>query len=222
MTPAGLPSRAGGPASGGSAVRGLLLTPGAGGDRQHSTLCAVEQAVAPLPCLRLNFPNRIAGRRAPDRPSAAIAHIAAAAADFAAELGTTTGHLVLGGRSFGGRMCSMAAAQGLPVAGLVLLSYPLHPPGAPEKLRTEHFPALEVPVLFVSGLRDPFGSPDEFAAQVSSIPGEVTTVWLPGAHDPRADGAVAASVAGWLHRRWIRPVTGSGAGDGNRRSRTGR
>lgn len=180
---------------------GVLLTPGAGGTREHSTLVAVEQALAPIRCLRLDFPNRIAGRRAPDRPPVAIAHVAAAAAEFAAELGTTTDHLVLGGRSFGGRMCSMAVAQGLPVAGLVLLSYPLHPPGAPEKLRTEHFAALDVPVLFVSGRRDPFGSPEEFAAQVSSIPGAVTTVWLPGGHDPRADAPVAAAVADWWHRQ---------------------
>jgi predicted alpha/beta-hydrolase family hydrolase len=180
---------------------GLLLTPGAGGGREHSTLVAVEQAVAPIPCLRLDFPNRIAGRRAPDRPPVAIAHVAAAAAQFAADLGTTTEHLVLGGRSFGGRMCSMAVAQGLPVAGLVLLSYPLHPPGAPEKLRTEHFAQLDVPVLFVSGVRDPFGSPDEFAAHVSSIPGKVTTSWLPGGHDPRADSRVAATVADWWNGR---------------------
>lgn len=184
-----------------SPAAGLLLTPGAGGDRNHSTLCAVEQVVAPIPCLRLNFPNRIAGRTAPDRAPVAIAHVIAAAVEFADQLGTTTEHLVLGGRSFGGRMCSMAVAQGLPVAGLVLLSYPLHPPGAPEKLRTTHFPGIEVPVLFVSGSRDPFGSPDEFAAHLSSIPGEVSTVWVPGSHDPRADGPVAAAVAQWLFRR---------------------
>lgn len=177
-----------------------MLTPGAGGDRNHSTLRAVEHAIAPIPCLRLDFPNRIAGRRSPDRPEAAVAHITAAAAEFAARLGITTGQLVLGGRSFGGRMCSMAAAAGLPIAGLVLLSYPLHPPGAPEKLRTAHFADLAVPVLFVSGSRDPFGSPDEFAATLSSIPGEVTTVWLSGGHDPRADVRVAAAVADWLHR----------------------
>ena len=180
---------------------GLVLTPGAGGDRNHSTLRAVEHAVAPIPCLRLDFPNRIAGKKAPDTAPVAIAHVVAAASAFATELGTTTDQLVLGGRSFGGRMCSMAVAQGLPVAGLVLLSYPLHPPGAPEKLRTEHFSELDVPVLFVSGRRDPFGSPEEFAAHLPSIPGEVTTVWLPGAHDPRADGPVAAAVADWLFRR---------------------
>lgn len=189
------------PPDNGAFAMGLLLTPGAGGSREHSTLIAVEQAVAPIPCLRLDFPNRIAGRRAPDRPEVAVAHVAAAAAAFAAELGTTTDQLVLGGRSFGGRMCSLAVAQGLPVAGLVLLSYPLHPPGAPEKLRTAHFADLDVPVLFVSGERDPFGSPEEFAAQVRSIPGEVSTVRLRGGHDPRADPQVAAAVADWWHRQ---------------------
>jgi predicted alpha/beta-hydrolase family hydrolase len=191
------------PQSSGTATpaAGVLLTPGAGGDRNHSALLAVEQAVAPVPCLRLDFPNRIAGKKAPDRAPVAIAHVVAAATAFAAELGTTTDHLVLGGRSFGGRMCSMAVAQGLPVAGLVLLSYPLHPPGAPEKLRTEHFPDLAVPVLFVSGNRDPFGSPEEFDSQLSAIPGQVTTRWLAGGHTPRADGAVADAVATWLRDR---------------------
>ena len=65
----------------------------------------------------------------------------------------------------------MAVAEGLPAAGLVLLSYPLHPPGKHENLRTEHFPELHVPCLFVSGDRDPFGSPDEFAVATKAIPG---------------------------------------------------
>ena len=65
--------------------------------------------------------------------------------------------IALGGRSMGGRMCSMAVAEGLPALGLVLISYPLHPPGKPDQLRTEHFPRLSVPCLFVSGTRDAFG-----------------------------------------------------------------
>jgi len=82
---------------------------------------------------------------------------------------------------------------------LILLSYPLHPPGQPEKLRVEHLGSIKVPVLFVSGSNDPFGSPDEFAAHVGVIPGAVTQVWLPGGHDPRnADGAIAAAVIDWL------------------------
>jgi len=81
----------------------------------------------------------------------------------------------------------------------VLLSYPLHPPGRPEKLRVEHFPALELPVLFISGSKDPFGSPDEFDREVAAIPGPVTQVWLPGGHDPRTkDAEIAAVVRDWL------------------------
>ncbi len=178
---------------------GLLLTPGAGANRDHHTLVAVEHALAPLPCLRLDFPYRIAGRRAPDRAPVAIAHLVEQAELFASEQGIRPETLVLGGRSFGGRMCSMAVAQGLPAAGLVLLSYPLHPPGKPDRPRVEHFPAIDVPVLLVSGEKDPFGSPAEFAEYLPAITGEVTQVWLPGGHDPRADTRVAAAVAEWLH-----------------------
>ena len=177
---------------------GLLLTPGAGASRDHHTLIAVERAVAPLPCLRVDFPYRIAGRRAPDRAPVAIAHLVEQAGLFATQLGVAPGALVLGGRSYGGRMCSMAVAEGLPAAGLVLLSYPLHPPGKPEKPRIEHFPAIDVPVLLVSGENDPFGSPAEFAEYLPAIAAEVTQVWLPGGHDPRADARVAAAVAQWL------------------------
>ncbi|ACZ29398.1 hydrolase of the alpha/beta-hydrolase fold family [Xylanimonas cellulosilytica DSM 15894] len=181
---------------------GLILTPGAGASCDHHTLVAVESAVSPLPVLRLDFPYRAAGKRMPDRAPVAVAHVRDAAELWAAQLGAAPSDLVLGGRSYGGRMCSMAVADGLPAAGLVLLSYPLHPPGRPEKLRVEHLPALDVPVLFVSGDRDPFGTPDELAAHAAAIPGPVTTVTLPGAHDLRGrDDDVAAAVAAWLADR---------------------
>ena len=106
---------------------------------------------------------------------------------------------MLGGRSYGGRMCSMAVAEGLPAAGLVLLSYPLHPPGKPDKLRIEHFGAIEVPVLFISGAKDPFGSVAEFDEHVGAIAGAVTQVWLTGGHDPRnQDAVIAETVADWI------------------------
>jgi uncharacterized protein len=93
----------------------------------------------------------------------------------------------------------MAVAEGLPAAGLVLLSYPLHPPGKPDKARIEHFPDLDVPVLFISGVKDPFGSPDEFARYVPSIPGPVTQIWLTGGHDPRnQDAVIAHTIVEWL------------------------
>ena len=183
----------------GRSAGALLLTPGAGADRTHHTLVAIAEAVAPLPTERVDFPYRIAGKRAPDRAPVAIAHLVAEAARVVADAGIAADRLVLGGRSYGGRMCSMAVAEGLPAAGLVLLSYPLHPPGKPDKLRIEHLGDLTVPVLFVSGDKDPFGSPAELDEHVAAIPGPVTQVWLRGGHDPRnQDDAIAAAIVDWL------------------------
>jgi predicted alpha/beta-hydrolase family hydrolase len=177
----------------------LLLTPGAGADATHHTLVAIEDVVAPLPVARVDFPYRRAGKKAPDRAPKAVACVREEADALAESAGVRANRLVLGGRSYGGRMCSMAVAEGQPAAGLVLLSYPLHPPGKPENLRTEHFPDLRVPCLFVSGERDPFGSPAEFDEAVKAVAGPVTQVWLPGGHDPRnQDEAIAAAVADWL------------------------
>jgi hypothetical protein len=94
----------------------------------------------------------------------------------------------------------MAVAEGLPAAALVLISYPLHPPGKPERLRTEHFPSLALPCLFVSGTKDAFGTRQELEAATASIPGPVTHEWVEGgSHGLRnADARVAAVV-----RRWI-------------------
>lgn len=184
--------------AGTGAVGALLLTPGAGADRNQPTLVAIEQAVAPLPCERVDFPYRMRGARMPDKPEVAVAHLAQRAGALVDATGVRPDRLVLGGRSYGGRMCSMAVAQGLPAAALVLLSYPLHPPGKPDRLRTEHFPGITVPVLLVSGRGDPFGTPAEFEQELEAIPGPVTTVWLPGGHDPRRYDEVARIVADWL------------------------
>lgn len=182
------------------APAGLLLTHGAGSDRDHPTLVALEAGLAPLPVHRIDFPYRRAGRKAPDRAERLVACIVEEAEAFAGRLGVATDRLVLGGRSMGGRMCSMAAAQGLPCAGLLLLSYPLHPPGRPEKLRVEHFPSLSVPCLFLAGDKDPFGSPEEVQAEVRAIPGPVRLEWIPGGrHDVKgADDRIVEVVAGWL------------------------
>lgn len=179
---------------------GLLLTPGAGSDRNHHTLVALEDALAPLPVARVDFPYRKAGRKPPDRAPKLIASVTDDAATFARSIRIRPRRLLLGGRSMGGRMCSMAVAEGLPAAGLVLLSYPLHPPGKPERLRTEHLPSLEVPCLFVTGTRDPFGSPDELVAATAAIPGPVTHHWLEGAtHDvKRFDDEICEVVRAWI------------------------
>jgi predicted alpha/beta-hydrolase family hydrolase len=185
-------------------VAGLILTPGASAGRDHSSLVAIDDALDPAGVRvdRVDFPYHLAGRRAPDRPPVLIATIVSAAETLAAELGVPTSHIALGGRSMGGRMCSMAVAEGLPAAALVLISYPLHPPGKPDRPRTEHLGSLAVPCLFVSGTRDAFGTPDELEAATASIPGPVTHVWIEGGDHGlrRRDEQVAAAVVSWLSR----------------------
>ncbi len=184
----------------GPAVDGLALFHGAGGDRDQHTLVAIAEGLAPLPVERVNFPYRNQGRRPPDRAPKLLAFLDEEVPAIATRLGTEPGRLVLGGRSMGGRMCSMAVADGMPAAGLVLLSYPLHPPKKPESLRTGHFPEIDVPCLFISGDRDPFGSPEEFDQHLPAINGPVTVVWLEGeSHDPRkSDAIITDAVAIWL------------------------
>lgn len=99
----------------------------------------------------------------------------------------------------------MAVAEGLPAAGLVLLSYPLHPPGRPEKLRIEHLPRVSVPTLVISGTKDPFGTPEELQEHLSVIPAPVTWCWVDGAtHDwKKRDRAVAEVVAAWLRSETV-------------------
>lgn len=183
-----------------STAQALLLFPGAGSNRNHASLLALEEALAPLPVERADFPYRREGRKAPDRPPKLMACVGDEAAALAGRLGVDTSQIVLGGRSMGGRMCSMVVAEGLPAAGLVLISYPLHPPGQPSKLRVDHFGQLELPCLFVSGTRDPFGTPDELEAEARAIPGPVTHVSINGGrHELKgADDVIVDAVHGWL------------------------
>jgi hypothetical protein len=182
-------------------VAGLVLTPGASAGRDHSGLVAIETAVTPLGIAveRVEFPGQAAGKRRTDPPAVCIETVRAAATALGARLDVPLGQIAVGGRSFGGRMCSMAVAEGLEAAALVLVSYPLHPPGKPDRLRTEHFPALELPCLFVSGRRDAFGTPEELERETAAIPGEVTRTFVDGDHSLRKSEAEAAeAVASWL------------------------
>ena len=185
-----------------AAVAALLLTPGAGADRNQASLLALDDAITPdgFAVGRMDFPYRLAGRRAPDRPPVLLAAVREGAARLAASSGLPLERVALGGRSMGGRMCSIAAAQGLACLALVLVSYPLHPPGRPEKLRVEHFPAITVPCLFVSGTRDAFATPAELEEATAAIAGPVTHVWLDGADHGlrRRDAPVAHAVRDWL------------------------
>ena len=198
-------------------VHAVALWPGAGTSADHPSLLAIEAGLAPLHVERFDFPYRREGRRAPDRANKLIASLRSDVAAMCARLGTTPDHVVLGGRSMGGRMCSMAVAgatgatakgaetreEPLPAAGVVLLGYPLHPPGKPDKLRVEHLPQLTVPCLFVHGTKDTFGTRDELEHWTATIPGPVTHVFVEGkGHDLKgADQRIVDAVTDWLAGR---------------------
>ena len=181
----------------------LLLAPGAGSSSTHPTSVAIEELVTPLPVARMDFPYRKAGRRAPDRPPVLLDAVRQEAAALVAAARVRPDRLVLGGRSMGGRICSLAVADGLPACGLVLLSYPLHPPGQPAKLRIEHLPAITVRTLVVSGTGDPFGTPKELVTHLDTIGAPVTYVWVEGAgHEWKGrDRQIAEVVAAWIKGR---------------------
>lgn len=185
---------------------GIVLFPGAGSSADHPSLLALEEALAPIPVRRVDFPYRRAGRKAPDRAPVLLACVREEVRAFADELGVSTGRLVIGGRSMGGRMCSMAAADAddpLKVAGLVLVSYPLHPPAKPENMRTEHLPRITVPTLCVSGTKDTFGTPQELRKAFRKVPGEVTWEFVDGkGHDlKKSDELIVGAVRTWLGLR---------------------
>jgi hypothetical protein len=177
---------------------GLILTPGAGADRNQSALVAIDKRLSAggIAVARVDFPYRLAGRKSPDKPPVLIDAVTRAAEALAKMTGLPPERIALGGRSMGGRMCSMAVAEGLPALGLLLVSYPLHPPGRPDQLRTAHFPELHVPCVFISGTRDAFASPDELRKHVRAIPGPVTLHFLDGGdHGLRRNDAEVAELA---------------------------
>ncbi len=183
----------------------VLLYPGAGSDSEDSSLRTIERWIAPHPCVRADFPYRKEGRRAPDRAPMLMAAIRNELVRIDPDE-----PLVMGGRSMGGRMCSMIAAsvdeQPPPknLKGLVLISYPLHPPGKPDRLRGEHLVDITVPTLFISGTRDPFGTPDEFAEWTATMPkkAKVSHLWIEGkGHDLKgADHTIAGAVKDFVER----------------------
>ena len=186
----------------------LLLFPGAGAGRDQATLVALDAGLRPdWTTVRADFDYRREGRRSPDRPPKLLAAVRAELAAIDDD------RVVIGGRSMGGRMCSMVAggADGQPapphVVGVVAISYPLHPPGKPQNLRVEHLSAITVPCLFVHGTADPFGTPDELQHWTETIPGAVTHHFIDGGrHDLRGkDGVVVDVVRAWLASLPARP-----------------
>lgn len=163
----------------------VLLTHGAGGNRDAPLIIRLcdEWARHGWLAIRYNLPYR---RRRPKGPPSNSAALDQQGIVEAIELAhtLTDGPVIAGGHSYGGRMTSMVAAQGADLAALTLFSYPLHPPGKPERARTEHLGQIKVPTVFTHGTADPFGSIDELTAAAQLIPAPTELIEITGArHD---------------------------------------
>jgi uncharacterized protein len=163
---------------------GLVLTHGAGANCQSKLLIALADAFAGVGCLvlRCDLPFRQSRPHGPPFPAMAARDREGLRRAVDMLRSRTPGRIFLGGHSYGGRQGSMLAAeQPQLAAGLLLLSYPLHPPRKPAQLRTAHFSQLKTPSLFVHGGRDPFGSHDEMKAALALIPAQTMLLEIEGA-----------------------------------------
>src|SRR5258707_2475521 len=152
-----------------------VLTHGAGANCQSKLLIAVATAFADegFLVLRCDLPFRQARPHGPPFPAAAARDREGLGRAVNVLREKTSGRIFLGGHSYGGRQATMLAAeQPQLIAGLLLLSYPLHPPRKPAELRTGHFPQLNTPALFVHGSRDPFGSHQEMTSALALLPAQ--------------------------------------------------
>lgn len=139
----------------------IVIAHGAGAGMDHPFLAGFARAIADegVAALRFNFAYMEAGRRSPDRAAVAVPAVMAAF-DAARARAKPREPVWVSGKSFGGRMGSVAVSEGLAADGLVFLGYPLHPPGKPERVRDEHLYAITVPILFLQGTNDPFATPE--------------------------------------------------------------
>jgi len=172
---------------------------GAGGHKDDRGMVALAQALgeAGLEVVRFNFPYRERGAKLPD-PMPVLKESFAAEVERVRQNGR---RLIIGGRSMGGRAASMLAADGFECDGLLLLAYPLHPAGKPEKLRDEHLPRIRVPVLCFNGTRDTLCRRDLMEKALEKLSWRMH--WLEGAAHtfrPRDYPEIAAATREWLAR----------------------
>jgi predicted alpha/beta-hydrolase family hydrolase len=170
-----------------SAVDGLVLTHGAGSNSRAPLLLALAEAFAAsgTTVLRCDLPYRQSRPYGPPRPGDAARDREGLRNAVTALRKLVSGRIFLGGHSYGGRQATMLCADQPGLAeGLLLLSYPLHPPRKPDQLRIQHLPKLQTPALFVQGTGDPFGSPEEIESALGLIPAKNRLLLVEGAgHD---------------------------------------
>ena len=192
----------------------LVLAHGAGAPQQSAFMVGFARGLAErgVDVLTFNFLYMQQRRRVPDRTPALEASYREAIGTARDQFRRTA--VFIGGKSMGGRIATHLAAADdattLGIAGVVLLGYPLHPPGKPAQVRSAHLPRIHVPMLFVQGERDPFGTPDELRPILDTIPAHVTLhVVSGGDHSlalPKRAGTDQAGVYGDIQdtiAKWI-------------------
>jgi predicted alpha/beta-hydrolase family hydrolase len=162
--------------------------------------------------VRFNFLYKEKGSGRPDAMPKLTNTFSAVVAHARAELGQPR-PLIIGGRSMGGRAASVMASEGFDADGLLLLAYPLHPPGAPEKLRDAHLPSITMPVLAFSGTRDPFVTPDIMTRVLTTVTAPWDMQWVDGAdhsfHVTKASGTTDSAVMARMaeqSRKWVQKL----------------
>ena len=167
----------------GTPVGAVALTHGAGGSRESPLLVAIcdEWARRGWLAVRYNLPYRRRRPKGPPSGSSAIDRAGILEAVNTVRRLVDGRPVLAGGHSYGGRLTSMAVAEdGLKLDGLTLFSYPLHPPGKPERARTGHLPGITVPTVFTHGTADPFGSIDELRCAAALVPATTEIVEIEG------------------------------------------
>jgi predicted alpha/beta-hydrolase family hydrolase len=190
----------------------IVLAHGAGAGKDHPWMVKVAKVFESrgIHIVRFNFPYKDAGRSVPDRPAVLEAHFADVWRKAAA---AANGPMIAAGKSMGGRIASQVAAKGgfdPAPDGLIFFGYPLHPPGKPNQRRDAHLPDITVPMLFLHGTRDPFGTPDEMKALVAALPSATLHIVEGGDHSlvatkrtgARVDSVeqAVATAAAWMER----------------------
>jgi predicted alpha/beta-hydrolase family hydrolase len=193
----------------------LILGHGAGAGQRSTFMVDFARGLSALgiDVITFNFLYTEQGRRIPDRAPALESCYRAVIDASRAEVESARRSLFIGGKSMGGRIATQVAAAdpGLPLAGLVLLGYPLHPPGKPAERRDKHLPAIARSMLFVQGSRDAFGTPDELASAIGTLqPAPTLHVVAQGDHSfkvARKDAAAQAAIYADLQQviaSWLR------------------
>ena len=194
----------------------LILAHGAGAGQQSAFIVAFARGIAALgiDVITFDFPYITQKRRIPDRGPVLEACYRAVIEGVRRDIESARRFLFVGGKSMGGRIATQVVAGGVPVTGLVLLGYPLHPPGRPAVLRTAHLPAIGRPMLFVQGSRDSFGTPSELNPILAGLsPAPTLHVVASGDHslkvsrDPHVQAAVYDDVQRTIVR-WMQSVIG--------------